>query len=113
TRANQAVGIMEGRENDRFAELPLVDQVLRLLVVAVDAERQGLVEKLLLHAEVVVIGTLGDRRAVLRHRARRYVRGAGEWRERPGAHELERRRLEIWGIAAGKRRVRRKLPVRI
>ena len=30
--ADQAVAVIEGRENDRRAELPLVDQVLRLLV---------------------------------------------------------------------------------
>ena len=63
--ADQAVAVIERRENDRRAELPLVDQVLRLLVIAVDAERQGLVEKLLLHAQVIVIGALGDRRGVL------------------------------------------------
>ena len=108
--ADQTIAVIEGRENDRRPELTLVDQVLRLLVVAVDAERQGLVEKLLLHAEVIVIGALGDRRGVLRHRARRHGRGARELRERAGADELERRRREVARIAAVQRRIGGELP---
>ncbi len=35
--SDQSIAVIERRENDRRAELPLVDQVLRLLVEAVDA----------------------------------------------------------------------------
>src|SRR5215469_1033715 len=46
--AYRSVAIVERGENDRRAELPLVDQVLRLLVEGVDPERQGVAQKLLL-----------------------------------------------------------------
>ena len=65
--------VIERREDDRRAELALVDQVLRLLVEAVDAEREVVVEQLLLHAEIVVVGALGDGRGVLGDGAGRHA----------------------------------------
>ena len=53
-----AVAVVEGREDDGRAELPLVDEIGRLLVVAVDAGGERLAEGLL-DAEVVVVGALG------------------------------------------------------
>ena len=108
--SDQAVAVIEGRENDRSAELPLVDQVLRLLVEGVDTEGEVFVKELLFHAEVVIILPRGDRGRVLGHRARRQGAGARELRERLGTDELERRRREIPRVAAVQSRTGIELP---
>ena len=71
-----------------------------LLVEAVGAERQGVVQQLLLHAEVVVVGAFGNRRRVQRVGAGRHRGRAGELGEGLGADQLERRRREITRVAA-------------
>src|ERR1700691_2204960 len=111
--ADKTIAVVEGREDDRCTELPLIDQVLRLLIKAVDAERQRLVQQLLLYAKIVVIGALGDRGGVQSIRARRHGGGAGKLRKGPRADELKGRRREIARIAAVERRARIELPHRV
>src|SRR3984957_8857868 len=62
--ADQTIAVIEGRENDRRAELPLIDQVLRLLVETIQAECQRFVKKLLLHPKIIVMGAFSLRRVV-------------------------------------------------
>src|ERR1700721_3516739 len=88
--ADKTGAVVEGREDDRCAELPLIDQVLRLLIKAVDAERKRLVQQLLLYAKMVVIGALGDRGGVLRIGARRQGGRAGNLRKGPRADDPKR-----------------------
>src|SRR5215475_12019427 len=52
------VSIIERSENDRRAELTLIDQIRGLLVVAVHAHRKGR-GQLLLYADIVVIRAFG------------------------------------------------------
>ncbi len=96
-----AVPVVERRENDRRTELSLVDQVDRLLVVRIHADRQA-IQELLLRADVVVVRSLREGRVRLQvqWRARRVL----EQGDVLQAHELERWGREVAGIARVDRR---------
>src|SRR5262249_53941891 len=85
--ADTAEAIVEGREDDRSPELALVYQVLRGAKVAVDTERERVLQQLLLYTEVVVVGALGDRRVVQQDRSRGQRGGAGEFAQCRAADE--------------------------
>ena len=63
-----AEAVVERRQNDGCTELALVDQIHRLLVVAVRSDRQRSGD-FLLHAEIVVVRMLRQRRSGLRRSA--------------------------------------------
>lgn len=58
-----AFGVVEGGQNDRGTELALIDQVMRLLVVGVHAQRQP-GDHNLADTDIEVVGPLGPHRIV-------------------------------------------------
>src|ERR1700760_597338 len=81
-----AVAVVERRQDDGGAKLSFVDQIFRLLVVGVNTHRQ-LMRKLLLHADVVVVGMFRQRRCGLRREWR--IAGIGEQANVPAANKFE------------------------
>ena len=95
----------------QLCELAFIDKVLRLLVEAVDPQRQAAVQQLLLHAEVVVVVTLGSRQIVAGSGG--LGAGADELRHRRARDQFERRRREIAGVAGVDGGAVRRLPDRV
>src|ERR1700722_7572272 len=92
-----AEAVVERRQDDRRSELTLVDEIDRLLVIRIESQRQRAPE-FLLDADVVIVGSLRERRGGLRRQG---------WRRRVleqgnvfAAYEFEGRRGEVAGIAS-------------
>ncbi len=85
------VTIVEGRQDDRRAELALIDEMGRLLVIGVNTHGQR-GRQLLLQPEIVVVRAFGFDRVVSPHRAWGELSRVQELRDRRAAHELKRRR---------------------
>ena len=104
-----ATTIIERRQDDRRAELPLVDELVRAAVIGIDADGGAGIAKLLLDAGVEIILPLGERRRIGQPRG---SRGAGivELDDARRRHELEWRGREIACIAGVNCRRRRRLP---
>src|SRR5205814_7703628 len=90
------VGVVERGQDDRRAELALIDQVLGDLVVSVEAQRQAL-DGLELEPRVEVVRAFGPRWIIGRDLGRR--RRAGRRSEGCTVELAERWRREVAGVA--------------
>ena len=102
-----AVAVIERRQDDGRTELTLVDEVDRLLVIAVHADGESF-GNALLDADVVVVRALGLDRVVLGDR--RLERRVEELLDGGAADQLERRRREEARVAGVHGGVFRRLP---
>ena len=103
--------VVERLQDDRRAELPVVELVLRLLVIGVEAGRKRAraeVVPLVRHAHVEVVGALGPHRIPQEHL--RLVGRADEFVDVHRRVLFLRRRRKVTRIARVQRRIGRGLP---